>query len=225
MKMSAIALLTNRKRGIEHGEHRVLRRTITIRGARRRKELTTNRSASSVANGHAKTVHCLGRKPPMYPDTLNDNSEFGRLFSDPGHSAGNSAAVNQAALDELKRALLTRASPAGGLDFETRVHGSIKIFKDLNRGVDTETLRFEGTGKLDELLLFIRERFRDPVDVSFGIGISQGHTTTFKGKIRAKLGVTFQRYDIYCGFASADDRVVECWIKIAPPLTLKECLV
>jgi hypothetical protein len=150
--------------------------------------------------------------------------QLGRICADPGQSVGQSAVVNHAAVDSLRKALVTRSGLSQTLGPDVTVHASIKTYKDINRGYETDSLRLDGPGKLQELLGLMHERFGEPIELLLGSGISQGYTTTFRGKIRAKVGTEMQRYDIVCGFVSPQDRVNECWIKITPPPTLLECL-
>ncbi len=150
----------------------------------------------------------------------------GRICSAPGEAVAAARAANQQAVDALSQLLRTRGLTADLLDAAARVHANIELYKDISTGIITETRRLEGTGTkaLDEVLALIRGRFQDPVELALGNGISQGCTTTFKGKIRAKIGASKQRYNIVCGFMSPHDRVTECWICITPPPTLMECL-
>jgi len=152
--------------------------------------------------------------------------EQGRICSAPGESVEASRTANERAAEALSQLLRTRTASAEGLDADTNVHVNIELYKDLSKGLITETRRFDGAGTaaLDEALQLLRGRFQDPVELSFGKGISQGSTTTFRGKIRARVGPNKQRYNIVCGFTSPIDRVTECWICITPPPTLMECL-
>jgi hypothetical protein len=151
---------------------------------------------------------------------------LGKLCSDPGQSAGRSATINQLAVDCLKDALVREMTVSDPFSPNTVIHANIEIYRDIgNNGVETQTFRLEGAGKMGALLEFFREHFGAPVELSFGRGISQGYTTTFRGKIRVKVGEEMHRYDIVCGFVSPGDRVSDCWVKVTPPPTLMECLI
>jgi hypothetical protein len=149
--------------------------------------------------------------------------QLGRICADPGKSSGSSAEVNQAAAHSLRDAFVAGKALRDCLPAEAILHVDIEIYRDINQGLETETLRLEGVGRMDDLLRFVRARFRDPVDVSLREGISQGYTTTFRGNIRARSGTDMLRYDLVIGFASRGARVAECWVKIIPPPTLLEC--
>lgn len=151
--------------------------------------------------------------------------QLGRICAEPGQSNGRSAVLNRLAMDSLRDAIVTRRTLDGALGPGTFIHASVKIFKDINHGVETETFTIEGVGKIHEMLGHIRERFTNPIDLSISYGLSQGYTTTFRGSVSAVVGAEMQRYDIFCGFVSPADQVVECWVKIAPPPTVKECLL
>lgn len=148
----------------------------------------------------------------------------GRICPDPGQSTGRSAAVNQLAAESLRQALVMNTMPGEPLHSDTAIHAYIKVYRDLSEGVETDTVRLEGTGKMGEFLSLIRDCFGDSLDVSLNGGISQGCTTTFRGTIRARMQIGTHKYGIACGFVSSADRVTECWVMITPPPTLMECL-
>lgn len=151
--------------------------------------------------------------------------QLGKVCAAPGQAMGRSASVNQLAAESLKEAIVTGNSTCGPLGTSVEMHVNIETYRDIGKGVDIETYRLDGVGQIAQLLAYVRERFAKPVELSFKNGISQGHTTTFRGTIRARLGgAETQRYDIVCGFVSPGDDVSECWVKISPPPTLMECL-
>ncbi len=150
--------------------------------------------------------------------------QLGRVCAAPGQSLGGSAAVNQLAAQSLREALVSGKAGAGHLGPEVDMHVNIETYRDIASGTQMDAVCLEGPGKIDQLLAYIRERFGRPLELVFKNGISQGHTTTFRGTIRAKIGAEMQRYDIVCGFVTPRDEVSECWVKITPPPTLRECL-
>lgn len=151
--------------------------------------------------------------------------QLGKVCSAPGQALGRSASVNQLAAESLKEAIVTGNSTCDRLGSSVEMHVNIETYRDIGNGVDIETYRLDGAGQIGQLLAYVKERFGRHVELSFKKGISQGHTTTFRGTIRARFGGTeTQRYDIVCGFVSPGDEVSECWVKITPPPTLMECL-
>jgi len=151
-------------------------------------------------------------------------TQLGKVCMDPGHSTGNSSITNRLAAESLRSAIVTRRTTCDSLHPDTLLHANIEIYTDLKTGVGTEIFRVEGENTIGEVLAYLRERLGEPVELSFHDGISQGYTTTFRGKIRGKVGAEMQRYDLVCGFVSPTDRVTECWVKVTPPPTLMECL-
>src|SRR5262245_43278233 len=129
--------------------------------------------------------------------------EQGRICSAPGQAIDASRTSNERAAEALSHVLRTRSAsvPAEALDANATVHVNIELYKDISKGLITETRRFDGVGPaaLDEMLTLLRGRLQDPVELLFGKGISQGSTTTFRGKIRARVGANKQRYNIVCG--------------------------
>ena len=151
--------------------------------------------------------------------------QLGKVCSAPGQALGHSASVNQLAAESLKEAIVSGNSTCDRLGQAVEMHVNIETYRDIGKSVDIEAYRLDGAGQIVHLLAYVRNRFGRPVELSFKKGISQGHTTTFRGAIRARLGgAETQRYDIVCGFVSPGDEVSECWVKISPPPTLMECL-
>ena len=153
--------------------------------------------------------------------------QLGKVCPDPGQPTGRSEIINRLAAETLSDAFVMRNTVRNtlSLSLETVVHANIETYRDLARGVDTETFRLEGASKFSELLSFVWNKFSSPVDLSLKSGISQGYTTTFRGRIRARIGMEMQTYSIVCGFVSPGDRVAECWVKVTPPPTLMECIM
>lgn len=149
--------------------------------------------------------------------------QLGKVCAAPGQSSGNSASVNTQAMERLKSAIVMRNKVLDLLGPQIEMHVNVETYLDITKGLGVETYRLDGVGKLDELLAYVWERFCSPVDISFKNGISQGHTTTFRGTIRSRIGGEMQRYNIVCGFVSPRDQVSECWLNITPPPTLMEC--
>ena len=149
----------------------------------------------------------------------------GKICSAPGVSDSASRTTNQMAAEKFRQTLLARSATGNFLSHDVVVHTNIETYRDISRGVETESLRLEGAGKFNEVLGLLRNRFHDPIDLTFADGISQGFTTTFRGKIRAKVGSELQRYNLVCGFVSPSEKVTEFWINITPPPTLMECLL
>jgi hypothetical protein len=149
----------------------------------------------------------------------------GRICCDPGQSTGDARRINQQAADALWPVLRTRNAATALFGPDVVVHANLAIYKDLQKGLELYALRLDGVGELPKVLEMLRDIFEDPVELIFAEGISQGFTTTFRGKMRARKGAQMERYDIVCGFITPADRVTECWISIAPPPTLMECLL
>ena len=147
-----------------------------------------------------------------------------RICSDPGQPIANSALVNQCAAESLRQAVVLGNALIEGLSVNVVLHASVTIYRDINKGLHTDTLRLDGVGKIEALLTFIRDRFGQSVDLVISGGISQGHTTTFRGRISGKIGTEIHCYNSVLGFVSPNDCVTECWVKIMPPPTLRECL-
>jgi hypothetical protein len=148
--------------------------------------------------------------------------QTGKILCDPGRSVGNCAELNQSAADWLTRLLATGDARGSPIHPGVVIHGRIKVYKDLSRGLDADLHLIEGAGKFDELLQRIHENFRGAIEMSLGTGISQGHTTTFMGTLRATVGGALQRYRIQAGFVSADNRLDACWINILPPPSARD---
>lgn len=151
--------------------------------------------------------------------------QLGRLCPDPGQSVARSANVNQQAMYSLRDALTTREPARYPLGPDIVVHANLETYIDIAaRGFQTEIFRLDGTGKITELLAYIQRRFSASLDLSFIAGISQGHTTTFRGTVRGRIGLEMQRYDAVFGFVTPAQQLTECWVKLTPPPTLMECL-
>ena len=151
--------------------------------------------------------------------------QLGRVCPDPGCSVGRSASINQQAMDSLRDSFTTRKPARAPVSIETIIHANIENYIDITtKGMEIDTFRLDGVGKINELLARFHSTFADPLELSFADGISQGHTTTFRGRIRAKVGANMQRYHVVCGFVSHEGNLAECWVTIAPPATLMECL-
>jgi hypothetical protein len=157
-------------------------------------------------------------------DEYNVLVQMGRVSSEPGEPKGSSALVNGSALQSLRDALAGGTEPTGILSQPLHLHGSLKLYRNVDKGIDTDSFRLEKHAHIRELVQFVRQRLQPPIDLVFDDGISQGYTTTFRGKIRARVGRGLHRYDAFCGFVSQEDRVLECYLKVAPPPTLLECL-
>ena len=145
-----------------------------------------------------------------------------RLCSEPG-CAANLDSANQDAVELMKVALRTRSNFTEGQK-PFLLHASVELFKNLDVGIETELWRLEGVGKFDELVRLIHAKFSTPIDISLGQGISQGFTSTFRGYLRGAVASMHQRYTLSISVRSSLGHVNECWAKIAPPLTLLECL-
>jgi len=151
--------------------------------------------------------------------------QLGSICAEPGQSRGRSASVNEHAAASLRDAFVMRKDTCDAVSAAAVIHANIETYADITCGIAMDTFRLEGAGTIGELLCYVREHFGAPIDVAFRDGISQGYATTFRGKIRARIGAEMQRYDLVCGFASPGDRLAECWVKITPPPTLMECLI
>lgn len=152
--------------------------------------------------------------------------QLNRVLSEPGHAADHSDALNQRIVDGLAREILQRKTASETLAQEVITHARLEIYKDIGAGLtETERLHLDGAGKVNEVLSFVRRFFADPLELALGTALCQGHTSTFRGKIRAKFGTGLRRYNIVISVSSPGGRVTDCWIRIVPPPTLMECLL
>jgi hypothetical protein len=145
----------------------------------------------------------------------------GRICLDPGVINTASQRINRAAGASLVKAIAT------GTSFDDRcqkglwLHGRVEVYKDISKNVDTRVIDINGHGRMWELLKSVATEFKFP-QVEMIKEISHDRTTTFKGRIQA--GQKSLRYDLFIGLRSGENFVEECWFRIAPPLTLLECV-
>jgi hypothetical protein len=152
-------------------------------------------------------------------------AELGRVCADPGQTPSSAIRINDEGVRALVGALVTGSGvPDAPFRNDARIRACVETYRDVRAGVELETFELDAVGELAALLDYLRARFAPPMELSFEPGLSQGATTTYRGKVRARLGEESQRYEVTCGLVSRNLHVVECWMKIAPPVTLIECL-
>jgi len=143
-----------------------------------------------------------------------------RLCADPGESLDGAAATNLAALRSLRDAIVEmRLDVAAPLDKDTVLHASMRHYVD--ETLQETSHNVGGTGTFGKLLAYIKDTFAS-VALATDEGLSQGHTTTFRGRARIELQGHVYAYLCRCGFRASGDRVAECWFELAPPPTLRE---
>jgi hypothetical protein len=142
------------------------------------------------------------------------------LCADPAQVRGQARAVNGAGMDALRKAIVGRSADAGApLDKDTLLHAVVRFYASSE--FDTQSFELGGAGQFPALLAFLRREFTG-IDLALDEGVSQGHTTTFRGTARvARAGERFC-YMFRAGFRSSGARIVESWVEVQVPPTLRE---
>ena len=101
----------------------------------------------------------------------------------------------------------------------TRLHATVRFYASSE--FDTKSFEFGGAGELTALLAFLRTEFTS-IELALDEGVSQGHTSTFRGKARVVRGGEKLSYMFRCGFRSSGKRIDESWVEMQVPPTLRE---
>lgn len=146
--------------------------------------------------------------------------QTGAICADPAQVRGESRAVNGSAMDALRKAIVGKQSAVGApFDERTRLHATVRFYASSE--FDTKSFEFGGAGELTALLAFLRTEFTS-IELALDEGVSQGHTSTFRGKARVVRGGEKLSYMFRCGFRSSGKRIDESWVEMQVPPTLRE---
>jgi hypothetical protein len=146
--------------------------------------------------------------------------QTGAICADPAQVRGQSAVVNRSALDGLRKAIVGRQGDvAAPFDKDTLLHAVVRFYASSE--FDTKSFEVGGAGSFPALLAFLRTEFSS-IELALDEGVSQGHTTTFRGTARvARAGERFC-YMFRAGFRSSGARIGEAWVELQVPPTLRE---
>ncbi|MBK7642947.1 MAG: ester cyclase [Planctomycetes bacterium] len=144
----------------------------------------------------------------------------GAICAEPGQTRGQAPVLNAAAMDALRKAIVARSGELGApFDKDTLLHAVVRFYASSE--FDTQTFELGGAGQFPALLAFLRKEFTS-IELALDAGVSQGHTTTFRGKARVERGGERLSYMFRSGFRSRGTRVVESWVEMQVPPTLRE---
>lgn len=146
--------------------------------------------------------------------------QTGAICADPGQVRGDAPAVNGSAMEALRKAITGRGAEIGApFDDKTLLHSVVRFYA--SKEFDTQTFELGGAGQLPALLAFLRKEFTS-AELSVDGGVSQGHTTTFRGKLRLVRGGEKLCYLFRAGFRCTGRRIAESWVEVQAPPTLRE---
>lgn len=146
--------------------------------------------------------------------------QTGGLCADPAQSKGTARQINGAAMDSLRRAIVGRSTDvAAPIDEDTVLHANVGFYASSE--FDRKEFEVDGRGKFRALLAFLREQFSS-VEPALDDGLSQGRTTTFRGRARVIRAGERYCYMFRCGFRASGSRIGESWVELQVPPTLRE---
>ncbi len=156
----------------------------------------------------------------LAPDVYDFLLRTGTICADPATTRGRAPEVNAAGMAWLRAATAERRDAVSEpVDATTLLHANVQFYA--SAAMDQRTFELHGPGRFSQLLGFLRDEFAS-VDLRVGSGISQGHTTTFRGRaVVEREGERFG-YLLRCGFRTTEARVAESWFEIYVPPTLHE---
>lgn len=142
------------------------------------------------------------------------------ICADPAEVRGNAREKNAAAMAWVQRAVATRHDElAAPIDAATVLHAAVHFYA--SSAFDQQSFELHGAGQFGRLFGLLREHFAS-AELSVDDGVSQGSTTTFRGRAVVERHGERYAYLLRCGFRTARDRVAETWFEINVPPTLLE---
>jgi hypothetical protein len=146
----------------------------------------------------------------------------GALCPEPAQFSLDYVITNAVAMEIFERAVAEKKTDvAPPMDEETLVRASLKLY--VNESMQSKSIAIVGPNKLSTLLTHLREEFTT-LKLSITASESQGATTTFRGRGLAERDGQRFNYITRVGFRSDDSRVLECWMELYSPPTLRELL-
>ncbi|HVK88436.1 MAG TPA: ester cyclase [Kofleriaceae bacterium] len=148
--------------------------------------------------------------------------QLGAIGAEPGVGEPRAVAVAKAAAAEVRAAILARHTAVDVLGPTVAFHGRVRVY--LSQSFDDKTFAFVGAGRAGELFACLVELFDEVGELSLDDGISQGATTTFRGKLRARRRRDFYSYRFRMSLRAGASQVTEAWIEVTPPATVMEVI-
>ena len=146
--------------------------------------------------------------------------QTGALCADPGVARGRAPAIAAAAMAALRDAVAQRVTTVGApFDDGTKLHANVSYYA--SAALEQATFDLHGAGAMPRLLGELRDRFAS-AEFTFDAGVSQGHTTTFRGHARVERDGERYCYKLRCGFRTKGERIAESWFEVLVPPTLHE---
>ncbi len=156
----------------------------------------------------------------LAPDVYDFLLRTETICAEPATARGRAPETNAAGLAWLRAATAERRDVlTAPMDASTLLHANVQFYA--SAAMDQRTFELHGPGQFPRLLGFLREEFAS-VDLRVDGGVSQGHTTTFRGRAVVEREGERYGYLLRCGFRSTEARIAESWFEIYVPPTLHE---